>query len=353
MICLDAFKNLYIEETGSLRVSPCCLVKPETADPVNFYSSPLNLKIRNDFLAGRKPSECADCWKKESAGHMSRRMGSELWYKEHGYTDADLSLVRLDYWTGNTCNLQCVTCGPLFSSSWQKELGILHKDTLYSNKFWKNIDLTNIRFIHFNGGEPLLSKTHVQLLKDIPNKSIVQLNYNTNGTIYPSSELVELWSKFELVKLDFSIDDIGNKFEYIRFPANWDHTVETLNRFKTDSPVNCMFAINTTISLLNLYSYPELVTWVNANFSSNRLGDQVELRWQWANGTYDCKTMPISQRDLLFEKYKDSEFSNILNGISFVDSNSPIINKIAFLETLDNRRNTDYKITFPHLTLSQ
>ena len=137
-----------------------------------------------------------------------------------GAYNQDIDLLRLDYWTGDLCNLACVICGPQNSSVWKQQLNIPINRRINSvNDFWTNLDLTKIKFVHFNGGEPLLSKEHVKFLHAFPNKEQVTLNYNTNGTILPGKELNDLWLQFKLVQLDFSIDDIGDRFEYQRWPA--------------------------------------------------------------------------------------------------------------------------------------
>jgi len=310
MTCIDAFKNINIAVfNGQLQIGPCCLTPTEKVDKIDFYDSAYLNRIRRSWAKSQIPNECQGC--------ETRRLGSNQWYAAHGLDNTDVELVRLDYWVGDICNLRCVICGPHSSSSWKSELGITEQKQVV-NKYWQTLDLTKLKFVHFNGGEPLLSKEHVEFLKDIPNKAQVQINYNTNGTVRPNQALIDLWSEFELVLLDFSIDDIDTRYEYQRYPASWPEVKENLQWFRDTMPVNCMFAINTTVSILNQDTIQELDSWVKENFSENRLGDKIEHRKQMANG--------------------------------ILSPDRPTGNFVKYLDQCDNRRGTDWRRVFPSLS---
>ena len=222
--CIDVFKNLNISIVqNQLAVSPCCLTAPQPTDQIQFYNNQYLNQFRMEWKTGKFPSACESCQHAEESNGTSRRTGSNQWYQDHGYYNDTVELIRLDYWTGDLCNLACAICGPHNSSSWKQELNLpVTLKKVVVNTTWKSLDLSALQFVHFNGGEPLLSKEHVDFLQNIPNKNQVHLNYNTNGTILPSTELLALWKKFKLVQLDFSIDDVGEQFEFQRYPAEWN-----------------------------------------------------------------------------------------------------------------------------------
>jgi sulfatase maturation enzyme AslB (radical SAM superfamily) len=181
------------------------------------------------------------------------------------------------------------------------------------------MDLSKLRHVHFNGGEPLLSKEHVEFLKEIPNKQQVSLNYNTNATILPDKDLLDLWSKFKLVQLDFSIDDIGARFEYQRYPAKWNQVTHNLQWFIDNAPHNCMFAVNTAVGILNQLNLDNLNAWLKQNFHTSRFTDPIEHRQQLTWGTL-ALTAPMDQA-------------------------------IKFLNACDARRGTNWQETFPELKI--
>ena len=266
--------------------------------------------IRQQWDNNIIPSPCQGCGRHEN---------SNKWYTDNGYMTTDVELIRLDYWVGDVCNLRCVICGPDASSAWKEELKIPLKERKnVSNDYWNKLNLSQLKFIHFNGGEPLLSKEHIEFLKSIPVKSQVHLNYNTNGTILPSDRLLELWSQFKLVQIDFSIDDIEGRYEYQRYPAKWDQVTKNLQWYIDYCPVNCMFATNTTVSILNQYNLPNLTAWLKSNFYANRVTDAIEHRQQPAMGVF-ALDYPNKQ--------------NVIN----------------FLNSCDQRRGTNWRNTFPEL----
>lgn len=321
MTCPDAFSCLnLIPRNEKVQISACCVMPTWEVDSVDFSNDQTLNKIRKEWKQGRWPSECNACYSAEKTGNRSRRHGALEWADNNGLTVDqydEVKLLKLDYYTGNTCNLRCAICGPDHSIAWQKELGI-SKENRITNENLFEIDTDNIKWIHFNGGEPLLIDRHWELLKSVNHKNQVTLNYNTNATVLPKKELIELWSQFKLVVLDFSIDDIKSRFEYQRYPANWNRVVDNLFYLKEHLPVNVMFEVNTALGILNYHSYPDLQKWFSKNFATNRGTIPVKLKTQDTHGILSCQNKDKKQ----------------------------IVN---YLNTLDARRNTDWKTTFPEL----
>ena len=317
--CYDAFKNISISSyENQLEISPCCVAVQESVDTIDFKNNSYLNQIREEWNLGKFPSACKNCEKAEASGMTSRRQSVTEWYRDHDSDNTEIEFIRLDYWVGDLCNLACVICGPNNSSRWKQELSIpIQSRRMVVNKFWKSLDLTKLEFIHFSGGEPLLSKEHVEFLKKIPDKSRVHLNYNTNATVLPDQYLLDLWSEFRLVQLDFSIDDIEERFEYQRYPAKWSEVVGNLQWFIDYAPHNCMFAIATSVGILNHANLDNLTHWLKENFHTSRFNDPVEYRQQLAVGRFR------------------------LDG--------PRENAIEFLDACDRRRGTNWKTTFPEL----
>ena len=341
--CLDTYKNIFIQQVDSLKVSPCCLAPTEKVTTDDLLNNNNLVKIRNQMQNGIRPAECSTCWNNEDLGVTSRRLDSNSLYESLGYDTQDLELISIDYWVGNICNLKCVICGPENSSAWQQELDPGRKNsTYYDNEFWKKLDLTKLRQIHFNGGEPFLSKSHVEFLKAIPNKSQVSIGYNTNGTILPSEELFSLWTSFKVVNIVFSIDDTGERFEYIRYPANWIETISTIQKIKETISPNIYLHVLTAIGLLNIFSYPETVQWFENNLNLS------EYRWQWTNGILSCQVLPVEYEMVLRDIYKNTKFEYIIKGIKF-NNNANLNQQITYLRGIEFQRKNDYKKIFQNL----
>ena len=93
---------------------------------------------------------------------------------------------------------------------------------------------------------------------------------------------------------------------------------ENLQWYIDKSPVNCMFAINTTVSILNQDNLINLNQWLSTNFNANRVTDPIEYRTQDAKGLFAVDNANKKQI-------------------------------IDFLNSCDQRRGTDWKQTFPEL----
>lgn len=320
--CIDAFKNLNIVSNGvGLEISPCCVSPTVKVDGIDFKSNQYLQQIRQDWNNGIFPSACTICKNAESAGYISRRQGVDQWYQDHGLHNTNVELARIDYWVGDVCNLACVICGPHFSSVWKQELKLPQvEQKVKINQAWASLNLETLRYVHFNGGEPLLSKEHVRFLEAIPNKSLVQINYNTNGTVRASQELLDLWQQFKLVQLDFSIDDLGERFEYQRYPAKWHQLCENLSWYVDTAPHNCMFAVNTSVGVLNHANVDALKSWLADNFSISRFNDPIEHRQQLTNGLFAL-----------------ADYQQRKSAI------------VTALDQIDQRRGTSWRATLPEL----
>jgi len=317
--CIDAFKNIHIRNLQNKpTIGLCCISKSATVDTIDFQNNSYLKQARDQWQRSEWPAECSGCQRDEARGLPSRRQGSNKWFQDHNLDDNNVELVRVDYWTGNLCNLACVICGPENSSVWKQELNYpVETRKTVVNQFWKDLDLTSLKSIHFTGGEPLLSKEHVELLKAIPDKSAVHVSYNTNGTVRASQDLLELWAQFQLVELVFSIDDVGERFEYQRYPAKWPAVTNNLQWYLDTAPHNTMFAVNTSIGILNQHNLESLKLWLLNNFSVSKFNDPIEHRSQPVNG----------------------DFASNAN-IKFVQLR---------LEQIDARRKTNWRQTFPEL----
>ena len=92
-----------------------------------------------------------------------------------------------------------------------------------------------MEYFEFTGGEPFMIKDHFKILMHCVEKGYaknIDIHYNTNGTQLPPQEIFDLWSCFKHVEVAFSIDDVGEPFEYQRHPAKWREVNQNLIKFK-------------------------------------------------------------------------------------------------------------------------
>jgi pyruvate-formate lyase-activating enzyme len=300
--CVLPWISLEASPIGTVR--PCCLADDEllddsgqkfsllTADFVNIQNSKSMSSLREQFLAGEKPQTCRKCWNEERAGRTSKRMHT-LDRLKHTITDTEWTidakpLMFLDLKLGNICNLKCRICGSWSSSQFaSEEISFLpreeqkksHAYTMLragawpkeNDSFWREIDsvLGDIRYIEFTGGEPFMIEQHFDMLQGIVDRSIahqVEIHYNTNGTQYPEAA-EHIWKHFKTVEIAFSIDDLGDRFEYQRSNANWLEVCKNLDRFRDLKEIhsNIQLQICATVNVFNVRYLDQLAVWIDHN----------------------------------------------------------------------------------------
>jgi sulfatase maturation enzyme AslB (radical SAM superfamily) len=259
---------------------------------------------------------------------------------------------------GNLCNLNCVICGPHNSTQWipdyqkinpDKNIDHLKYQKLNQLEITDSESLKNIVNVHFHGGgEPLLSKHHVNLLKKIEQvKGLgdVRVYYNTNGTVRVSDSVLALWEKCKLIELYFSIDDVGSRFNYQRTGADWNEVLHNLHWYTDYMPHNHMFNVNCVWSYLNLYYLDELVDWHASSFNANRYGDPVNLIFQKAEGNFTINHLSTEAKQLLLKKFNGyPELRNLVNSLS---ENSDHSKFWATVDKIDQVRLTKFAKLYP------
>jgi MoaA/NifB/PqqE/SkfB family radical SAM enzyme len=192
----------------------------------------------------------------------------------------------LDLKLGNICNLKCRICGSWSSSTFateevqqldpsQKRYSF-HYDMLRRGQwprenaqFWQQIDhlVDQIRYIEFTGGEPFMIDQHFDLLQGIVDRGRagqVEIHYNTNGTQWPQRG-PDIWRHFRTVEVAFSIDDVGERFEYQRTNARWPDVNHNLHQFRDlrSQHPNIQLQCCSTVNVFNVMYLEELADWID------------------------------------------------------------------------------------------
>jgi MoaA/NifB/PqqE/SkfB family radical SAM enzyme len=296
--CVLPWVSLETSPIGTVR--PCCLAEDEivdsnsvkfnlaTADLKTVQNSEYMYQLRQSFLAGQRPDTCRKCWNEEDAGRTSKRMHT-LDRLKHVIDSSEWDmhakpLMFLDLKLGNICNLKCRICGSWSSSQFAVEeikhspLGQadFHRTMLKrgawpreNTSFWDQIDgmLDQIRYIEFTGGEPFMIQEHFDMLQGIRDRGIahqVEIHYNTNGTHYPA-HAESIWQHFRTVEIAFSIDDLGERFEYQRTNAVWSEVMTNLDRFRElrNRYKNIQLQVCSTVNIFNIWHLEGLAEWID------------------------------------------------------------------------------------------
>ena len=357
--CADIHNNLSITLTArGVQVGACCWEKSSTVVPIDqdLWKTPNLQKLRELNKSNLLDSKaCAQCIYMENNGGSSRRTGVNEYYKstatdQPGPRGLEISI---DY----TCNIACIYCGPKLSTKWRTELKTSKKQFPIRMtqpdiiKILDGIDLSNLDNIHFYGGDPLFTNTHEIILNYIDQRvglSKIYVWYNTNGMLRVNERVQELWNRCGLIKIFFSIDDIGPRFEYIRYGAVWNKVEDNMLWYKDTMPGNVMFTMQPTMNCLNVLHHYELINWKDKYFSTNREGDKTNLSRHNVFKRFELDSMP---EELMTQVLKNNANDHWL--AEFVPSFKFNPKKLAatqqLIEELDNRRGCDFSATFPDL----
>jgi len=344
-ICMLPWISIETSPIGTAR--PCCLATEEIYyhDPVDDKKVKYNLKehtleeiynsrymklLRRDFLYGQKPETCQRCWDEEAAGRTSKRINSRLRLKEY-YDNVDWNnlipnqLWFIDLKLGNICNLKCRICGSWSSSKWAKEEidyipGIDRKTHLAykflqdgawpreTEVFWDNLKtlLPNIKYFEFTGGEPFLIEQHFELLRYAVEQGYsknIDIHYNTNGTVFP--EQAELWANFKHVEIAFSIDNVGDRFEYERYGAEWNLVQENIAKFTEMRSNKISTQLCTTMNVQNVYYLPELCDWISIQTFDHVFFNMLHDPWHMC-----ISKMTTQAQELVIDRLTSHEFDS-------------------------------------------
>jgi hypothetical protein len=356
------------------------------------WNSKFMRDTRLQLLNDQMPVSCTKCFQEEANGITSKRQWeTEVWNEQLdidnivGSTAEDGSLpVSIPYFDlrlGNLCQLKCVMCSPHDSSSWIKDWKLqypkyksieLKQDQGWDSKYdytWYQkgsfLDTMKeqaqfIKELYFAGGEPLLIPEHYKILQfmvDTGNADNCMLRYNSNGLELPE-KLLELWSHFKEVRFNFSIDAVGDKNHYIRYPSNWETIVQNLH-ILDNTPDNIIVNIACAVQLLNIMYLPELAKWkLSQNFKKVHMhpktnGD-VGTHLVYFPSYLNIRVLPIELKELAAKNIREftdnSRWMGIIDYMMQEDWSSKLPSTIEYLETCDTTRGTNFRLVFPELS---
>lgn len=331
--------------------------------------------VREDLDTGIRNERCNYCWNEEDAGRKSKRMRDNERHSRRDHPYERLAYFELNL--GNTCNISCRTCNPYISSGWMKEsyetspqIGTykefafkfkkFHQSYDEDSPFWSDLKskLPDIKQLDFYGGEPFMSKKMWELLKIAKETGVskdIELHYNTNGTHFPL-DAIQVWKEFKQVNVSFSIDGIGDQFEYMRYPAKWNDVDLNMERFLEVGRMfgNINFSWCITVSVSNIYNVPETLEYYYKKYANQNVGMYLNL----VHGPthHNIGILPIKIKNKIESKLQTiptaytQAWDHIPGIINFMN-NQPSDNKEFkhFLEvtaTSDKYRNQNFKDTF-------
>lgn len=265
--CFFPFVGGYVDTKGDLQV--CCQINHKETEYKNFkqknikkddifdwWGDDYNQYLRKEFLQGKKPKECAGCWKTEAQGFSSLRQRRNREYKidvvqknpkylEQLQDQAVKLPIDWEIQLTNLCNLKCQMCSGDASSKLlyenKKIFNALNIELLPHEEKEKNLNQNDydfndyalkqlekiveypLKILNLRGGEPFMIPKIKDYLAKLVEKNLAKdivLHITTNGTTY-SENIAGVLNQFKKVQLMWSVESTDKQNDYLRYPSDW------------------------------------------------------------------------------------------------------------------------------------
>lgn len=278
------------------------------SNPTALHNTQYKKEQRKLMLEGKRPAECQYCWAVEDLGseRMSDRFfrSSETWAAEKFNEisqmpwDADIMPSYVEVNFNHACQLKCLYCSPILSSSWMQEmkkngpyntigghvpLDYIEKIGLmpipdpetnpYVKAFWKWWpDLyPNLRVFRMTGGEPLLDENTFRVFEYAKAHPHKDLSLSITSNMCPPDKSFDRFirdlqvlkgeGKIKDFLLFASVDSVGDHAEYIRTGLDFKKFTRNVERYLTEIPHSTISFIN-TFNALSITRFPQFLDYV-------------------------------------------------------------------------------------------
>ena len=304
--CAKLWNHQYVHGSGSVRL--CCATMDNLEDDKgnryhinnhslsNIWNSKQIREARLKMIKGEKIKSCAKCYEQESRGYKSMREPQDM-KQNFAMTNHDGSIKQMpnsmELHFGNMCNLKCKMCGQQYSNQIGKELleigqqdpewlSWVYKESgnvnIWTNnlsveyKWFKNKETKdklfdyiteNINELILIGGEPTVIPEFWELLEHLDAKGKLEdltITLTTNLT-NTNPRLARWLPKLKKWVIWASVDGVGERTEYIRYPSNFKKVCENLDFYKSLLGNNGKIVLSPAIQLLNIDQLDEILDW--------------------------------------------------------------------------------------------
>ena len=387
---------------GSL--TPCCVGEPfkDNLNKTTFskaWNSVDIRELRKTMLKGQQSPLCKRCYDEEKVNIESHRIRSNKFWKDRilfknliqqtnkqGFFNGQT--LWLDLRLGNKCNLECTMCSPQETIRWESLVDKIYKQSnnldlkkhlknhqqfikSSPSKLWYEREsikkdlyqkIPSVKRITIAGGEPLLIKEHYQFLDECIKQNHshhISLHYHTNGTVL-NRQLFDKWNFFESVIIFISLDDIGERNRYIRYPCSWKRIETNLEMISKFTPKNVRPIILCTLQIKNIFYFDEFLYYLTQKFNKilSYYDDCVHTEVVHHPYFLSCQVLPKKVKDIISKKFEkiykkypaqSHRFQTLIQFMNAEDKSKFLPVFKDYIKSLDKARGTDFQKTFPEL----
>lgn len=348
---IHAVYNPYDPLKKAGHVLPCCRYDSAkgNAETVNIIEpnkkSVIFKNLQEELSSGIKSKSCRKCWEDEEIGVQSYRQGANSTYrdiiKSEEYKDKKLRFLEIT--PSNLCNLACRSCNSNFSSKWVPIDNFIASDRQkksISYTDWKKLDLSNLLELKLMGGEPMLLKDNLELLRhldEIGTLKNIHLHVITNLMNPISEDWKYFINKSKKTYIWGSIDAVGVLNDYVRSDSVWNTVERNLLEIKELLSKNALnrLSVNSVITILN----------VNKTLELQNYFDELKIRNYMDVTSFpshlDCKKLPTSIKNKLIQKGLPKKVKDAM--LNSASSDAIINNFFSHNDILDEYHKKTFK----------
>lgn len=306
--CSAPWNGLTIREDGHVRT--CCsgrisLGNLNKVSIQEIENSEVLKRIQQKMLLGQPdPDNCSTCIKRVSQSGIAPLRN----YYNVNYPDTNHNLLKLkvvDVRWNNICNLGCLYCNEQFSSTWNKRLTYKIQNTPVKEYqddllLWILKHVDSLQELMLVGGEPLLMKQNYELLKHLPSDCRISIITNLSYDLKNNPAFLPLLKKSkETVVWNVSLENLEDKFEYVRSGAKWEQLKNNLILLSEHWPQS--ISINMTYSMFSAFDIVDTVKWFHS------IGiKKFNIFNVTQNRTIDVFNMPTPIKQLAYQQLKQA-----------------------------------------------
>jgi MoaA/NifB/PqqE/SkfB family radical SAM enzyme len=277
ILCHAPFKSLRFGPGG--RITVCC---HNHSDIVGIYpkqslteiwNSEKMEALRKTFISGKLSGGCVYCIS-ETKNFKNEIRSAALYDRYHAFEDQP---VILDFKTDDLCNLSCIMCSGLSSSSIRENKKLIN-NPFHNEDFFNEIKAwaPGIAEARFSGGEPFLSDFYFRIWEMLTETNpACKIFVQTNGTIL-NTKVTDLLEKGNF-NINISVDSFNDElYGQIRKGSSLQKLLPNLDWFRDYCKLNDrFFGITSCAMQSNIHEIPSIIRkW-------NELGAQGWLSVVW------------------------------------------------------------------------
>jgi len=270
-LCAAPWRGLHINPQGSVKT--CCAGDPNMLGNLNsqtieeiLHGSALQ-EVRQTLREGRPHAQyCHNCVQAERYGRSERDWHNRInpGFDAGQATDTEHHPVLIDIRWNTTCNFSCNYCNEHSSSQWAslKQLSVQSGTRPYSDQVCDYLEQhqAHIKKVALIGGEPLLLKENERLLDAIPVDCQVDVITNL-GVDLSTNKIFAKLAERQRVGWNISIDNTGDRFEYVRYGGTWNQIERNIKAIQACS--GHRLGIHPLYNIYNATRLSELISWAH------------------------------------------------------------------------------------------